>query len=351
MSVRTVIAVGGLARLGLATLLCTSALAATQPVDVDIDKIGPQVGALAPAFSGHDQFGREQTLETIMERRGAMVVFFRSADWWPYCKTQLVELQARYGDITQQGLGLVAISYDSPATLQAFAQSRGITFPLISDSGSTIIRRFGLLNETVDRASKSYGVPHPGTFILDREGRVKERYFEEAYQERYTSANILVRQGFTPRGPVRTLETPHVTLTAAVSDAIVAPGERLSLVLDVTPRPGMHVYAPGAHVYNVAQLSIEPRAWLRAALAVYPPSEIYHFKPLDERVEVYSKPFRLVQDVTILASPDVQKLLALEKQLTIDARFEYQACDDRLCYMPQSVPIRWTVELRTLDRK
>ena len=41
-----------------------------------------------------------------------------------------------------------------------------------------------------------------------------------------------------------------------------------------------------------------------------PPSEIYHFKPLDERVEVYQKPFRLVQDVTILATPEAQKLLA-----------------------------------------
>ena len=37
-----------------------------------------------------------------------MIVFFRSADWWPYCKTQLVELQGRLSEIRKAGLGLAA---------------------------------------------------------------------------------------------------------------------------------------------------------------------------------------------------------------------------------------------------
>ena len=50
-----------------------------------------------------------------------------------------MELQERYGDIKRRGLGLVAISYDSVDTLKKFADSRGISFPLISDDGSAII--------------------------------------------------------------------------------------------------------------------------------------------------------------------------------------------------------------------
>ena len=61
-------------------------------------------------------------------------------------KTQLVELQSRYAEITKQGLGLIAISYDAADTQKKFADSRGITFPLISDTGSAIIKRYGLLN-------------------------------------------------------------------------------------------------------------------------------------------------------------------------------------------------------------
>lgn len=222
---------------------------------------------------------------------------------------------------------------------------------MIADQGSTIIKRYGLLNETIDPQQRFYGVPHPGTFIVDRTGRVRERFFEDEYQERFTAASILARQGFTPQGPVQTISTPHLDMTAAVTDAVVAPGKRVSLVLDVAPRPGMHVYAPGKHTYQVIRLVLDPQPWLRTRAPVYPPSEIYHFKPLDERVEVYIKPFRLLQDVTIQASPEAQKLLAAETRLTIGGRLEYQACDDKVCYTPQSVPVRWTLELRQLDRK
>ena len=34
-----------------------------------------------PAFSATDQAGRTQTLATVMGAKGAMLVFFRSADW------------------------------------------------------------------------------------------------------------------------------------------------------------------------------------------------------------------------------------------------------------------------------
>jgi hypothetical protein len=44
-------------------------------------KTGPDVGQPAPSFSATDQEGRTQTLRSIMGRKGAMLVFFRSADW------------------------------------------------------------------------------------------------------------------------------------------------------------------------------------------------------------------------------------------------------------------------------
>jgi hypothetical protein len=262
-----------------------------------------------------------------------------------------VELQGRLEDLKRQGLGLVAISYDSPETLQAFSTARGITFPLLADRGSAIIKRYGLFNTTVEPSSSTYGIPFPGTFIVDRRGVVLSRHFESAYQERNTVASILVRQGVSPTGPLVTAETPHLRLTAAVTDEVVAPGERISVVVDVTPNRGMHVYAPGAHTYRVVRLTLDSRPWTRIHEPVYPASEIYHFKPLDERVEVYQKPFRLVQDVTVLATREVQKLLAGQPTVTIDGRLEYQACDDTVCYQPQTIPMSWTLKVKGLDRK
>jgi hypothetical protein len=47
----------------------------------EIGRLGPQVGSRIPDFSLRDQNGRTRTLESILGRNGAMLVFFRSADW------------------------------------------------------------------------------------------------------------------------------------------------------------------------------------------------------------------------------------------------------------------------------
>ncbi|MBV9771407.1 MAG: hypothetical protein JOZ32_17685 [Bryobacterales bacterium] len=56
----------------------TAALAAAHGQSI---KTGPAVGEKIPDFSAQDQSGHEQTLKSIMGPKGAMLVFFRSADW------------------------------------------------------------------------------------------------------------------------------------------------------------------------------------------------------------------------------------------------------------------------------
>ena len=140
-----------------------------------------------------------------------------------------MELQGRYDDIKKQGLGLVAVSYDSVDTIKKFADSRGIAFPIVSDPGSTIIKRYGLLNETIDPKTRFYGVPHPGTFMLDNKGVVTARYFEDAYQERSTVNSILVRQAPGMQGAPGAIrsDTMHLTVLTSISDTEVAPGKRI----------------------------------------------------------------------------------------------------------------------------
>ena len=48
---------------------------------VDVARLGPQVGEPVPDFTLLDQTGKSQSLQSIMGRRGAMLVFVRSADW------------------------------------------------------------------------------------------------------------------------------------------------------------------------------------------------------------------------------------------------------------------------------
>lgn len=44
-------------------------------------KTGPEVGSTLPPFEAPDQNGRLQNLKSILGRKGALLVFYRSADW------------------------------------------------------------------------------------------------------------------------------------------------------------------------------------------------------------------------------------------------------------------------------
>jgi hypothetical protein len=241
------------------------------------------------------------------------------------------------------------MTYDSTAVLADFSRRRGITFPLLSDAGSATIKAYGLLNTTVDAASTNYGIPFPGTFLVNRQGVVTARFFEEAYQERNTVASILLKLGDPGHTVAQRISTDHLVITTYVSDQVVAPGTLFSIVADITPRPGMHVYAPGTHSYKVVALRLDAQPLLLARPLRYPASDIYVFKPLNERVEVFQKPFRLVQDVALNGSAEARKALASVETFSITGALEYQACDDSVCFLSKSVPVTYTVKVRQLD--
>lgn len=64
----------------LLAVLCTVSMAAQAP-KIDTSGIGPRVGQKVPDFAGTDQLGRKHTLASSLGAKGAMLVFFRSADW------------------------------------------------------------------------------------------------------------------------------------------------------------------------------------------------------------------------------------------------------------------------------
>ena len=200
-----------------------------------------------------------------------------------------------------------------------------------------------------------YGIPHPGTFVLDKSGRVTARFFEEAIQERSTASSIVVRLGDSiPGAPDRVatrVATDHLAAVAWATDDVVAPGNRLSFVVDVTPRSGMHVYAPGDHGYQVIRLRLTAPDFLRSHEVTYPPSEMYRFEPLGETVAIYQERFRLVQDVTIPMRRELGALASAPgATLRVEGVLAYQACDHQTCYLPAEAPLSWELAWRPLVR-
>jgi peroxiredoxin len=263
-----------------------------------------------------------------------------------------VELQGRLDSLKRLGIGVAAVSYDPVSVLADFTARRGITFPLLSDPGSLTIKRYGIFNTTIPETNQqAYGVPFPGTFMLNEKGVVTSRFFEPAYQERNTVASILARLGNQVDVPATKISSPQLDITSFATDAVVAPGSHFSIVLDLRPGTGIHVYAPGVTGYKPIALAVEPQRWVIVRSSTYPAPDDYHFKPLDEHVKVFQRPFRIVQDVALDASPEAQAALKDVTSLTLRGTLTYQACDDKICFSPQSVPLTWTLSVRQLDRE
>lgn len=80
-------------------------------------------------------------------------------------------------------LQIVGISYDSVDTLKQFANQKSITFPLLSDEGSAVIRELKL--------EFKKGLPHPGTIIVDGQGQVRGKIFKEGHEKRHNTQELL----------------------------------------------------------------------------------------------------------------------------------------------------------------
>jgi hypothetical protein len=216
-----------------------------------------------------------------------------------------------------------------------------------------MIRAFGILNDNFRRDHQWYGVPFPGTYMIDESGIVRAKYFEEDHRERFTAANVAFRQyGLESGGRVGETETSHLQIRTSTSDQVVRSGSRTVLILDVNLKPGMHVYAPqvGGN-YIPVDWRITTSGAILSYKTAFPASENLHLPAVQETLPVYSGKFRLTRDLTIGQSREIRPFLSPEGKLTVEGSFRYQACDDKFCYPPKTVPVQWVFDVESHDRQ
>ena len=245
---------------------------------------------------------------------------------------------------------MAAISYDSTAVLKSFADRQHITFPMLSDPDSKIIRAYGILNETVPVGNPTFGIPYPGTYIIDAQGKVVAKHFEEDYKERVSASDILI-QDFDQKaeGIQNQVETKHLRLVSTASTQTARPGHRIALILDIELKAKMHVYAPGVQGYIPIDWSLELGRAARMHPPVYPASTMLHLDAINETVPVYRDRVRIVREITFGPEKDLKPLVSATGDLVLKGSFRYQACDDRECFLPQAIPLEWRFRFEGLD--
>jgi hypothetical protein len=270
-------------RLIILSLLCVFVAAATP-------ESGPPVGSRFPG-----------NLRTLLGPKGAAIFFYWSTDQCLVCRSLILDIGQHRAAFEKLGVNVAALSDQRVA-------------------GRT------------------------GWFILNAKGIIVAKYFEEDATQCYTSAAILVHQfGWTPPA-THQVEGKQLTATIGASNSAVAPGERIALTLDIDLEPDMHVYAPGVDGYIPIDWKMQDSGTALVHPPVFPRAEKLYLKAIDETVPAYRNHFRLTRDITIAPENKLKPAADASGHFAVDGALRYQACDDRVCYIPQSVHLEWSFQ-------
>jgi peroxiredoxin Q/BCP len=305
---------------------------------------GPGIGVHIPDFQAADQDGKPQTFASVRGTRGALIYFHRSADWCIYCRMQLIELEASRAALIRNGYGLVAISFDQPEALKAFAAERSLGFPLLSDPGSQIIRSFGLLDATVAADNPAYGVPVHGSLLVDENGIVRARFFETS---QIHAAGVVLTRLFTSAYNTheKLVQHDHVRLRYSASTLAATAGEHFELALEVLPREAVALYAEDAGGTRTALTwEMEDSPLFEARAVAYP--EAVATSVAGKTARMYRAPLELVRSVALTKDPQLlATALDPAGDLVLNGRLRFQACRGDECYSVRTLPLRWKVQL------
>jgi hypothetical protein len=243
-----------------------------------------------------------------------------------------VQLQAGIGGFADAGWAVMAISYDDVATIAAFAARHGITYPLLADEGSRYIRRLGLVNP--DSGDHPEGLAYPGIFVLNRDGVIVERRFEERYRVR-PSATTLEEEilGRRPAAGIEaSAEAPGVRLRAWTGETAYLAFQRLLIRVSLEIEPGLHAYgSPVPDGYVPLELTIETEPEIEVRDFPLPTPTPFRMAGLDEAFVVHAGSVDVVIPVVVSRRPPGSQVVRIAAS--------YQACGETFCLPPARIAV------------
>jgi peroxiredoxin len=133
--------------------------------------VSAEVGQKAPNFTlPSDSWENKMSLESVRQE-GPVVLLFYPGDWSSVCTAQMRQLQGEIGRFEEKDAKVLAVSVDSPWSHKAWADERGIRFPLLSEFHREVVEDY--------RVKHAAGFPERAYFIIDKEGIVRAKRIED----------------------------------------------------------------------------------------------------------------------------------------------------------------------------
>ncbi len=157
------------------------------------------INSKAPDFKAKDQSGAEVSLKELRKKGPVVVVFYRG-NWCPYCSKALARFQDSLQYITAKGGQVVAITPEGAAGMAKTVEKTGLQFAILSDEEMKIAKGYKVAFNVDDRTLGRYKnagidlletngqkeamLPVPAVYIINKEGSVTYRFFNEDYKKR-----------------------------------------------------------------------------------------------------------------------------------------------------------------------
>jgi thioredoxin-dependent peroxiredoxin len=131
-------------------------------------------GDVAPDFTLPDADGNPVSLSSF--RGQQVIVYFYPAAMTPGCTKEACDFRDNLSGLAKLDTVVLGISPDAPARLARFRDKEGLTFPLLSDPGRTVLEAYGAYGEKMLYGKKTTGVIR-STFLIGADGTVARAYY------------------------------------------------------------------------------------------------------------------------------------------------------------------------------
>lgn len=242
-----------------------------------------------------------------------------------------MELQEHLAEFAAAGVRVIAVSPEPVDVIARYAERYGIEFPILSDAGSEVIRQYGILNTGVPEDNVRYGMPFPGAYLTDSDGRITQKHFNTNFRVRETAETIVrgdLGAWFDLTGYPSA--TSGATVSATLGGHDLKPFQRVDLLVRIDLPEGQHAYGePVPEGYVATQVLVTGPEELRAEDAIYPPTRPLLVADVNEELPVFDG------DIEVRIPLSYRSLEATPGDpVPIEVEVRYQACDEQVCYLP-----------------
>ncbi len=233
------------------------------------------------------------------------------------------------------GVAVYALSYDEADALRDFRDAHGITYTLLSDPDSEVIRSFGILNTLIDPDDHPwYGIPNPGTYVVNAEGAITHKFFDNNRAVRAGPEQLLRAAQGQPMLESKADEAAPegVQVHVALDGNNLALSVQKDLVVRFSVPAGRHVYAEPAPQGSVAvEVTLDENDRLVQRPIIQPASEPHTLAGTGESFQVHHDLFELRLPLTVNSAAGSDAA-----EITISGEVRWQSCDDEVCDIPTS---------------